>query len=106
VIPYFYRFIETFPTIESLAKAETDQVLAHWSGLGYYARARNLHRAAQMIMSDYSGKFPNTLEALISLPGIGKSTAGAIISQSFNQFGVILDGNVKRVLTRYLALKA
>lgn len=105
VIPYFYRFIETFPTIESLAKAETDQVLAHWSGLGYYARARNLHRAAQMIMSDYSGKFPNTLEALISLPGIGKSTAGAIISQSFNQFGVILDGNVKRVLTRYLALK-
>lgn len=105
VIPYFYRFIEHFPTVESLAKAPTDQVLALWSGLGYYARARNLHRAAQMICSDFDTRFPQTLDELITLPGVGRSTAGAIISQSFNQFGVILDGNVKRVLTRYLTLK-
>lgn len=105
VIPYFYRFMDTFPTIKRLAEADSDKVLAHWSGLGYYARARNLHRAAQLIMSDFAGVFPHTLDELISLPGIGLSTAGAIIAQSFNQFGVILDGNVKRVLTRYLTLK-
>ncbi len=105
VIPYFYRFIDTFPTLKSLAEAESNQVLALWSGLGYYARARNLHRAAQLIMSTFSGVFPRTLDELISLPGIGRSTAGAIIAQSFNLFGVILDGNVKRVLTRYLTLK-
>lgn len=105
VIPYFYRFIETFPTVKSLAEADSNQVLSLWSGLGYYARARNLHRAAQMIMSDFSGVFPNKLDDLIKLPGIGRSTAGAIIAQSFNLFGVILDGNVKRVLTRYLTLK-
>lgn len=105
VIPYFYRFIEHFPTIESLAKAPSSQVLALWSGLGYYARARNLHRAAQTICSDFGGIFPQTLDDLMSLPGIGRSTAGAILSQSFNLFGVILDGNVKRVLTRYLTLK-
>ncbi len=105
VIPYFYRFIEHFPTVESLANAPSDEVLALWSGLGYYARARNLHRAAKMVCSDFGGTFPHTLDELISLPGIGRSTAGAIISQSFNLFGVILDGNVKRVLTRYLTLK-
>jgi A/G-specific adenine glycosylase len=105
VIPYFYRFVAAFPTSDSLAKADVNQVLALWSGLGYYARARNLHRTAQIIADTYSGVFPNTLEALISLPGIGRSTAGAIISQSFDTFGVILDGNVKRVLTRYLTLK-
>lgn len=105
VIPYFYRFIEAFPTLKSLAEADINQVLALWSGLGYYARARNLHRAAQLIMSTFGGQFPKTLDDLISLPGIGRSTAGAIIAQSFNVFGVILDGNVKRVLTRYLNLK-
>jgi A/G-specific adenine glycosylase len=105
VIPYFYRFIAAFPTIDSLAKADVNQVLALWSGLGYYARARNLHRAAQIISETYAGVFPKTLDALVNLPGIGRSTAGAIIAQSFNTFGVILDGNVKRVLTRYLTLK-
>ena len=105
VIPYFYRFIATFPTLSSLAQADSNQVLALWSGLGYYARARNLHRTAQIILSTHAGVFPQTLEALVNLPGIGRSTAGAIIAQSFNAFGVILDGNVKRVLTRYLTLK-
>lgn len=105
VIPYFYRFIEKFPTINHLAQADIDEVLALWSGLGYYARARNLHRTAQIIVSAYAGIFPKTIEALESLPGIGRSTAGAILSQSFNLFGVILDGNVKRVLTRYLTLQ-
>ena len=105
VIPYFYRFIAAFPSMESLAKAELNQVLALWSGLGYYARARNLHKAAQAIFLEFSGMFPETLEALVCLPGIGRSTAGAILAQSFNAFGVILDGNVKRVLTRYLCLK-
>lgn len=104
VIPYYHRFIKSFPTVKSLATATEDEVLSHWSGLGYYARARNIHKTAKMITEQYRGKFPNTVEALHQLPGIGKSTAGAIISFSFQKKAVILDGNVKRILARIFAI--
>lgn len=104
VIPYFQRFIQYFPTISSLAKADIDEVITLWSGLGYYARARNLHRCAQIIEKEYSGKFPQDLLLLQNLPGIGRSTAGAILALAFSQPGIILDGNVKRVLTRFHAI--
>lgn len=100
VIPYFNRFMARFPTIEQLAKADIDEVLSHWSGLGYYARARNLHKAAVIIHREYNNQFPNDLEQLIALPGIGRSTAGAILTLAFHQRATILDGNVKRVLAR------
>jgi A/G-specific adenine glycosylase len=100
VIDYFKRFIQHFPTLKSLANADDDAVLAQWAGLGYYARARNLHKTAQIIERDYQGKFPQDFEQVLALPGIGKSTAGAILSLSFNQTHAILDGNVKRVLAR------
>jgi len=100
VIPYFNEFIKHFPDIKALATASLDQVLQKWAGLGYYARARNLHKASQTIMAEHQGQVPNTVEALESLPGIGRSTAGAIISLAFNQPAAILDGNVKRVLCR------
>lgn len=100
VITYFNRFIKHFPTIEKLAAASEDTVLHLWTGLGYYNRARNLQKAAKMIMQNYHGKFPNQLSELEKLPGIGRSTAGAILSIAFNQSAAILDGNVKRVLTR------
>ncbi len=99
VIPYFEAFIEKFPTVESLAAAPLDDVLLRWAGLGYYARARNLHKAAQTIVQ--LGYFPNTLPELLALSGIGKSTAGAILSIAFQQSQPILDGNVKRVLARF-----
>jgi len=102
VIPYFNIFIEKFPDIESLANAPVDEVLHLWSGLGYYARARNLHKTAQLIAE--RGSFPDTLNELIELPGIGLSTAGAIFSIAFNKSHPILDGNVKRVLTRFKAV--
>ncbi len=102
VIPYFNAFIEKFPDIESLANAPVDEVLHLWSGLGYYARARNLHKAAQLIAE--RGRFPDTLDELLALPGIGLSTAGAILSIAFNKSQPILDGNVKRVLTRFKAI--
>ena len=102
VIPYFNAFVEKFPTIESLAQAPDDEVLHRWSGLGYYARARNLHKTAQLIVEQ--GRFPDTLDELIALPGIGLSTAGAILSIAFNKSHPILDGNVKRVLTRFKAV--
>ena len=105
VIDYFNRFMEAFPDVQSLAEAEPDQVLHHWSGLGYYARARNLHRSAGLVMERYQGEIPDDLEALQSLPGIGRSTAGAIRSLAFGRFAPILDGNVKRVLTRYFAIE-
>ncbi len=105
VIPYFQKFMHTFPTIESLAKAKQDEVLHHWSGLGYYARARNLHKAAQLICDSYQGEFPKDLDEVIALPGVGRSTAGAILSLSFNQKHAILDGNVKRVLARHQAIE-
>ena len=101
VIPYFNRFIASFPDIKRLAIAAEDEVLAHWSGLGYYSRARNLHKTAAIIDAHFNGEFPCDLEQLIKLPGIGPSTAAAIASLAFNQPTAILDGNVKRVLSRY-----
>jgi len=100
VIPYYQRFMASFPTISSLANADEDSVLHHWTGLGYYARARNLHKAAKLINSEHGGVFPEEIEQVIALPGIGRSTAGAILSLSLNQHHPILDGNVKRVLAR------
>jgi A/G-specific adenine glycosylase len=106
VIPYFERFMQRFPDIKSLAIAQEDEVLHLWTGLGYYTRARNLHRSAKIIHYDYSGHFPNTLNDIEKLPGIGRSTAGAIFSIAFQQPAAILDGNVKRVLTRFHAILA
>jgi A/G-specific adenine glycosylase len=104
VIPYFQRFIASFPDVNALANAKVDEVLKYWAGLGYYARARNLHRTAQIIQQQYHGKFPADLESLQDLPGIGRSTAGAILALSMNKPAAILDGNVKRVLTRLHAI--
>ncbi|MDD5215773.1 MAG: A/G-specific adenine glycosylase [Methylococcales bacterium] len=102
VIPYFLAFTKRFSTVEELAAAPLDDVLQRWAGLGYYARARNLHKAAKMIVE--RGKFPDTLPDLLELSGIGKSTAGAILSIAFQKSQPILDGNVKRVLTRFYAI--
>ena len=104
VIPYFVRFMASFPTVADLAKASVDEVLHHWTGLGYYARARNLHKTAQLISFEMNQQFPNTVEELSQLPGIGRSTAGAIRSIGFKKPAAILDGNVKRVLARYAAI--
>lgn len=104
VIDYYHRFIRHFPDIETLAAADQDDVLALWSGLGYYARARNLHKSARLISEHFNGQMPDTLEALTSLPGIGRSTAGAILTLGFHQRFPILDGNVKRVLARFFAI--
>jgi A/G-specific adenine glycosylase len=100
VIPYFQRFIAQFPDIQALAAASLDCVLSHWAGLGYYARARNLHKSAQLIAAA-EGEFPSHLEDVMALPGIGRSTAGAILSIAGGQSHPILDGNVKRVLARF-----
>ncbi|WNZ58603.1 A/G-specific adenine glycosylase [Microbulbifer sp. EKSA008] len=105
VIPYFERFMQSFPTLESLARAPQDKVLAHWSGLGYYARARNLHKCAQTVLEEYGGEFPQDVEELTELSGIGRSTAGAIASISMGLRAPILDGNVKRVLARFHAVE-
>ena len=105
VIPYFERFMTRFPDIRTLAAATLDEVLHHWTGLGYYARARNLQRAAVTIVNAHDGRFPRTFDAVHALPGIGLSTAGAILAFAFGQRHVILDGNVKRVLARYHAIK-
>jgi A/G-specific adenine glycosylase len=104
VIPFFQRFMESFPTVAALASAAQDDVLHHWSGLGYYARARNLHRAAKTIMIDHDGVFPGSIDEATALPGIGRSTAGAILSLAHNERHAILDGNVKRVLARHNAI--
>ncbi len=101
VIPYFERFMQRFPDVHSLADAPADEVLHLWTGLGYYARARNLHRAAQLIRDIHRGEFPQSLEAAMELPGVGRSTAGAILAISAGARHSILDGNVKRVLARY-----
>ena len=101
VIPYFERFLDSFEDVTALADASLDQVLQHWAGLGYYARARNLHKTAQIIRDEFAGVFPQTKEQLVALPGIGESTAGAILSLAFGQHAAILDGNVKRVLCRF-----
>ncbi|MBO9489284.1 A/G-specific adenine glycosylase [Endozoicomonas sp. G2_1] len=100
VIPYYERFMTSFPTIADLAEADEDNVLHHWTGLGYYARARNLHKTAKIVAEQYQGEFPQTLEQVVALPGIGRSTAGAILSLALNKHYPILDGNVKRVLAR------
>ncbi len=104
VIPYFQRFIQRFPDLQALAEASQDEVLALWSGLGYYSRARNLHKAAQQAWQDQQ-QLPDTLEALNALPGIGRSTAGAILSLGFGQPAPILDGNVKRLFCRHFAIE-
>ncbi|MES2662895.1 MAG: A/G-specific adenine glycosylase [Pseudomonadota bacterium] len=104
VINYFDKFIAAFPTIKKLAAADQDSVLHLWSGLGYYSRGRNLHCTAQRLVENHGSKLPDKFEALIELPGIGRSTAGAILSLGHNKFGVILDANVKRVLCRYFGV--
>jgi len=102
VLGYFGRFLQRFPDVQALAAAPLDEVLALWSGLGYYSRARNLHRCAQAVMAEHAGHFPRTSQALATLPGIGPSTAAAIAAFCFGERAAILDGNVKRVLTRAL----
>ena len=104
VIPYYQRFVASFPTIEALASASEEQVLAHWSGLGYYARGRNLHKTAQIIVEKHRGEFPREFEQILELPGIGRSTAAAICALAYHERRAILDGNVKRVLARYCGI--
>jgi A/G-specific adenine glycosylase len=104
VLPYYQRWLEIFPNLESLATAELQTVLKAWEGLGYYARARNLHKTAKILFNEHSGVFPQKLPDVIKLPGIGRTTAGGILSAAFNQPVSILDGNVKRVLSRLMAL--
>ncbi len=105
VIPFYQRFMARFPDVPSLASAPVDEVLHLWTGLGYYARARNLHSAAKMIMQGHAGVFPGSLDQLRELPGIGRSTAGAILALSRGQRDAILDGNVKRVLSRVFGIE-
>lgn len=104
VIPYYARFLERFPDVVSLASASLDQVLNLWTGLGYYARARNLHACARQLVAAHGGEFPKDLAGMMALPGIGRSTAGAILSIAFNRRHPILDGNVKRVLARVFGI--
>ncbi len=104
VVPYYRRFLSAFPSVATLANADLDHVLHLWTGLGYYARARNLHQAAGILMRDYSGRLPDRVELLCELPGIGRSTAGAIVALAHRRRATILDGNVKRVLARCFAI--
>jgi A/G-specific adenine glycosylase len=105
VIPYFDRFLRTFPGLAELSAASLDDVLAHWSGLGYYSRARNLHRAAALCVERHGGGLPRDFDALVALPGIGRSTAGAILAQAWGGRRAIVDGNVKRVLARHAGMR-
>lgn len=105
VIPYYLKFLDSFPTVESLAAAPSELVMAHWSGLGYYTRARNLHRCAQRVVNEYGGRFPDDPELLADLPGIGRSTAAAIAAFSYGKRAAILDGNVKRVFARVFGVE-
>ncbi|MDP6164586.1 MAG: A/G-specific adenine glycosylase [Gammaproteobacteria bacterium] len=105
VIPYFERFTARFPALADLSAAHVDDVLALWTGLGYYTRARNLHKCAQVVTAEHQGVLPNDAELLALLPGIGRSTAAAIVSQAYNQPAAILDGNVKRVLARLYGIE-
>lgn len=104
VIPYYQRWLKRFPTLKALADAPLADVLSHWEGLGYYSRARNMHKAAQQVLAQFGGRLPSTLEELRGLPGIGRYTAGAIASIAFKQDTAVLDGNVKRVLARVFNL--
>jgi len=104
VKPYYERFMRRFPDVRTLAAAEVDEVLHLWSGLGYYARARNLHRAARLICAEHGAELPRSFAALAHLPGVGRSTAGAILALSFGERFPILDGNVRRVLARYFGV--
>ena len=106
VLPYFARFMDTFPTVKDLAAADWDLVAEHWAGLGYYARARNLHKGAKQLVEviDETGSFPQTLAGWEAISGVGPSTAGAIMAMGLHRYGVICDGNVKRVLTRWAAI--
>jgi A/G-specific adenine glycosylase len=105
VIPYFERFVSSYPNVHALAQAPVENVLAHWAGLGYYARARNLHAAAKMLVREFDGTFPKNPEAIATLPGIGRSTANAIAAFAYGVRAPILDGNVKRVLARHAAIE-
>lgn len=105
VIPFYRRFLDRFPDLRTLAEATLDEVLRHWSGLGYYSRARNLHAAARRVVSDFGGAFPDDPAALATLPGVGRSTAGAIAVFGFGRRAAILDGNVRRVLARVFAIE-
>jgi len=104
VIPYYKKFLKSFPTVRHLAKSDLSKVLKVWEGMGYYSRARNLHRASQIVLNHFHGKIPDTLRDLLSLPGIGRSTAGAILSFAFHKEAPILDGNAKRVFSRLFAV--
>src|SRR5699024_9535415 len=104
VIPYYQRFLKRFPSINDLAAAPLDTVMPYWAGLGYYARARNLHRCAQQIVSRHQGRFPTDAATLATLPGIGRTTAAAIAAFAFNEITPILDGNVKRIFARYFGI--
>ena len=105
VIPYFLKFMDRFPSIDVLARSQLDEVLGYWSGLGYYARARNIYRASRILYLDNKSIFPNSYDEIIKLPGIGRSTAGAILALAYKKKFSILDGNVKRVLSRYYRVK-
>jgi A/G-specific adenine glycosylase len=105
VIPYFEKFMQRFPDISALATAPQDEVMRYWAGLGYYSRARNLHSAAGVIAEQHGGEFPRSYDDVLALPGIGPSTAGAILAQALGKRHAILDGNVKRVLARYQAIE-
>jgi len=105
VIPYYQRFLASFPDVAALAAAPIETVIAHWAGLGYYARARNLHRCAQQVIAEHGGLFPRTADELAELPGIGRSTAAAVAAFAFGERAAILDGNVKRVLCRQFGVE-
>ncbi|MEX0770212.1 MAG: A/G-specific adenine glycosylase [Balneolaceae bacterium] len=105
VIPYFHRFLEAFPTIKKLAKADRQEVLKLWEGLGYYSRARNLHKAAQTVVREYQGKLPETYQEIRKLKGVGPYTAAALLSIVYGQPYAVVDGNVSRVLTRFYGIE-
>jgi len=105
VIPYFQKFMARWPQLEDLAEAPREEVMAHWAGLGYYSRARNLHKCAQLVARDYGGKFPDTEDELLKLPGIGPYTAAAIASIAFNRPAVVVDGNIERITARVFAIE-
>src|SRR5690606_38063526 len=105
VIGYYERFLQRFPTILSLAQATQEEVMPYWAGLGYYARARNLHRCAQVLCESWQGQFPRQADDIMTLPGIGRSTAAAIAAFSHGERSPIMDGNVKRVFTRYFGIE-